>query len=226
VPDPVARQSPEAVIKGLKSRWKAVSSGAVWVLSVLVLFLDSLPAAHPGADMMVRFPQFLIAIAFGLFLIAANKWTVEQHLGAWVAVCALSLAAGTAIFLRYVDLRAQSTEMLDETRYVIGELRTDPDGLEMQAACAATNQGHLCDTHTLLDFCHGKLSEIWTPASISRVQRTAAMLYIGAAVFFMVAMVSMLNALRWAPPEGKDATKGKAKEAQEEEEEEEEAEEE
>jgi hypothetical protein len=218
VPDPVEKQSPEAVVKGLKSRWKAVSSGAAWVISVLVLFLDSLPAAHPGADMMVRFPQFLIAIAFGLFLIAANKWTVEQHLGAWVAVCVLSLAAGTAIFLRYVDLRAQSTEFLDETRYVIGELRTDPDGREMQAACAATNQGHPCDTHTLLDFCHGRLSEIWTPASISRVQRTAAMLYIGAAVFFMVAMVSVLNALRWAPPGTK------AEEEEEEKEEEDEAE--
>jgi hypothetical protein len=158
--------------------------------------------------MMVRFPQFLIAIAFGLFLIAANRWTIQQHLAAWVAVCVLSLAGGTAIFLRYVDLRAQSTDILDETRYVIGELRTDPDGLEMQAACAATNQGHACDTHTLLDFCHGRLSEIWTQASISRVQRTTALLYIGAALCFMVAMVSMLNALRWTPPEAREAAAG------------------
>jgi hypothetical protein len=208
VPDPVEKEkeSPEqSVISGLQSRWKAVSSGAAWVLSVVVLFMDSLPASHPGSDMLVRFPQFLMAIVFGLLLVATNKWTVQRHLGAWVAVCVVCLAAGTTIFLRYVDLRAQSTDMLDETRYVIGDLRTDPDGLEAQTACAATNQGHACDSHTLLDFCHGRLSEIWTQASIGRIQRTAAMLYIGAALFFMGAMVSMLNALRWAPPAAKTA---------------------
>ncbi|MBS0278446.1 MAG: hypothetical protein JSR81_12555, partial [Proteobacteria bacterium] len=154
---------------------------------------------------LVRFPQFFISICFGLLLIAAHKWNLRQHMRAWVIACVLCLLIGTGVFLKYTDMRESNTAVLDEKRYVIGELRTDQEGVELQQACAITNGGRPCDNQTLLDFCHGRVSEIWTQASINSVQRTAVLLYITSALFFMGAMVSMLHALRWTESDPDDA---------------------
>ena len=188
-------------IRILRSRWAHLSGGAAWIGSIIVSFIELPPAAHIGFDPMVRIPQLLIAITFGVVLIAGNKWKRKKDARWWVVVSLVCAIAGFGSFLYYMDVRASSTALFDGTRYVIGELKTDLDAIDLRDACLSVQPQASDPEYTqLLDCAHGNPAIFWTQSSIVRNQREAVLLYIVTALFFVVALTSLLQALTTLTP--------------------------
>lgn len=184
-----------------RSNWKLISGGATWAGSIVAALMEAPPRAGPGFDPMVRLPQFLLTIGFGLLLIAAHRWRPDKHRGVWVGVCMACAAAGTLLFVQYAGLRARATVVWDHDgrRYVTGELRTDGQGVMNRRACLAPRDKASWDPgRRFIDCTHGHPEQIWTQESVSLNQARAVILYCGAALLYMASIVALLHAMKGA----------------------------
>jgi len=202
MPEAVESGNPDGGLIGAwRSNWKLISGGAAWAGAIVAALMAAPPASGPGFDPMVRLPQFLMTIGFGLLLIAAQRWGPDKHKAAWVGVCVACAAGGTLLFVEYAGLRARSTVVWehDGRRYVTGELRSDKTGVMNQQACLATpDKAAWDDARRFIDCEHGHPEQIWTQESVSRNQTRAVMLYCGTALLYMGSIGAVLHAMKGA----------------------------
>jgi hypothetical protein len=161
---------------------------------------------------MVRLPQFLLTIGFGLLLIAAHQWRPDKHKGVWVGVCMACAAGGTLLFVQYAGLRTRSTVAWDHDgqRYVTGVMRTDGQGVMNQRACLATrDKASWDDARRFIDCSHGHPEQIWIQESISLNQTHAVILYCGVVLLYMASIVALLHAMK--EPTRRGGQRGKVK---------------
>jgi len=194
-----APSATQTEIKSLQSLWLQLAGGAAWLGGIICSVLSSPPASHIGFDPMVRLPQIMITIVFGLLIVGALRSTHPKHVRIWVATCVLSGMAAVGFAFAYMEARNAATAEFDGDYYVTGIPRTDPDAVERHEACLAVALGVSKPEATqLLDCAHGRPAEFWTIPSIAVNQRRMVLLYIAAALFLEISIVSALLTLRLA----------------------------
>lgn len=208
-----APSATQTEIKGLQDMWLQLAAGAVWVGGIICSVLSSPPASHIGFDPVVRIPQIMITVVFGLLIVGALRSRQTKHARTWLATCVLSSMAAVGFAFAYMEARNAATAEFDGDYYVIGSSRTDPDAVERRNACLAITLGVSKPEATqLLDCAHGRPVEFWTVPSIVANQRKIVLLYIAAALFLEISIVSVLLTLRLASQSGAktDALSGRS----------------
>jgi 4-amino-4-deoxy-L-arabinose transferase-like glycosyltransferase len=188
------------VVNDLKRRWAEVAKGAAWVGVVVLAVLQSPPILRPEGDRAAQMAQLTVAVTFGLLLVAVMRWKAKRHALIWAGVAVLFLLAGVWGYFAYDGAVQRTTAAWHDHRYVIGELRLDPETVQVRQKCLdVTIPGVAMSREAnILDCVHGDVLQQWTHETVIPNQRLCLGLYLLTAVLFEISVVAMLQAVKCA----------------------------
>jgi uncharacterized membrane protein YozB (DUF420 family) len=175
-----------------RNNWGLLAQCAIWVLSVIGIFVLSPPAdvSTDANKAYLGLVKFVVVVLSGLIIIVASKWHQQKHAIWWGVVTAVFLVSAIASFDAYQQRMESWTCRYVGARKIVG---TSTDYTPQGRYYMDKNSSISCDD--LIFAFAGRTDDIWTKESIDARRLLLSRYYLLSIVLFALCLLSVIQAI-------------------------------